>query len=101
MNDSIKIYITSDYSVELDKETMDMIVADTCEELYAMPRPADYTVADIIDQAIYEVHTHVEWIIECAGKDYCIGDLDNKQRTKSDYWQVIKEVLTRIDAIIK
>ena len=41
MYDSIEVYITSDYSVKLDKETMDMIVADTCEELYAMPRPAD------------------------------------------------------------
>lgn len=91
MYDSIEVYITSDYSVKLDKETMDMIVADTCEELYAMPRPADYTVADIIDQASHEVHIYVEWAVECAGKDYCIGDLDNKQRTKSDYWQVIKE----------
>lgn len=101
MDACAKVYITSDYSVELNKEDMKMIVADTCQELYAMPRPADYTVADILDQANYEVRIYIEWILENAGKDYMFGDLDNKQRTKEECWQVTKKVLEKIDAIIK
>lgn len=36
-----------------------------------------------------------------AEKEYCIGDLDNKQRTKEDYWYVIKLVLEQIEVIAK
>lgn len=101
MSDSIKIYMTSDYSVEIDKEAIETIIGDTREELYAMPRPEDYTVIDILNQANYEINTWTEFLMWNAGKDYSLADLDNKERTKSDYWQVIKKVVEEIDVIIK
>lgn len=36
-----------------------------------------------------------------AEEEYCMGDLDNKQRTKEDYWHVIKLVLEQIEVIAK
>lgn len=101
MNDSIKVYITSDYSVEIDKEAIETIIGDTREELYSMPHPEDYTVIDILNQANYEINTWIEFLMWNAGKDYSFADLDNKERTKSDYWQVIKKVVEEIDVIIK
>lgn len=101
MSDSIKVYITSDYSVEIDKEAIETIVGDTREELYAMPRPEDYTVIDILNQANYEINAWIEFLMWNAGKEYCFADLDDKERTKSDYWKVIKKVVEEIDVIIK
>lgn len=83
------------------KKPLKLLSGDTREELYAMPRPEDYTVIDILNQANYEINTWIEFLMWNAGKDYSLADLDNKERTKSDYWQVIKKVAEEIDVIIK
>lgn len=48
------------------------------------------------------IYMYIEDEINRSTKEeYCIGDLDNKQRTKEDYWYVIKLVLEQIDVIAK
>jgi hypothetical protein len=102
MNDSIEVYITSDYSVVLDKDDIKAITECVREALYEMPRPTDYSVADILSTVNLYVNTQMEINMTCDTKEtYCYGDLDNKQRTKSDYWQVMKEILTQIKVIAK
>lgn len=102
MDGSIEVYITSDYSVVFDKEDIKAITECVREALYEMPRPTDYSVADILSTVNLYVNTQMEINMTCDTKEtYCYGDLDNKQRTKSDYWQVMKEVLTQIKVIAK
>lgn len=73
MNNSIEVYITSNYSVVLCDNDINSITESVREILYSMPRPDDYTVAD----------------------------LDDKQRTKLDYQYVTKKVLEQIEVIAK
>ena len=66
------------------------------------PRPYDYTVTDILTEADVLAGMYVEDEMERGTEEkYCMGDLDNKQRTKEDYWHVIKLVLEQIDVIAK
>lgn len=102
MNDNIKVYITSDYSIVLCDNDIEAIAASVRDILYSMPRPADYTVANILAKAQMVANVYIERILEEeAEEDYCFDDLDNKQRTKKDYWQVIKSVLEQIEVIAK
>ena len=102
MDDSLKVYITSDYSIELDKDDIVSIASNVYEDLYAMPRPADYSVADILGKVDFYAGVLIEQCMNAeTDKGYCLSDLDNKQLTKSDYWQVIKKVLEKIDVIVK
>lgn len=102
MNDNITIYITSDYSIVLCDNDIEAIAASVRDILYSMQRPADYTVANILAKTQMVANVYIERIIEEeAEEDYSFADLDNKQRTKSDYWQVIKMVLEQIEVIAK
>lgn len=102
MDDSIEVYITSDYSVELNEDDIKAIAEFVREALYEMPRPADYSVADILATVNIYVSTQIEVYMACDKEEiYCYGDLDNKQRTKEDYWHVIKLVLEQIKIIAK
>lgn len=102
MNDNVTIYITSNYSVVLCDNDIEAIAASVRDILYSMPRPVDYTVANIIAETKMVAHVYIERILEEeAEEDYCFADLDNKQRTKLDYWQVIKMVLEQIEVIAK
>lgn len=102
MDDSIEVYITSDYSVVLDKDDIKTITEFVREALYEAPRPTDYSVADILWVVNLYVNTQIEVNMACDTEEtYCYGDLDNKERTKSDYWQVIKKVLAQIKVIAK
>ena len=102
MDTITKVYITKDYSVELYDDDIESIAAYVREALYNMPRPADYSVSDILTQADIYAGAHIEVCMEYfAEEDYCMGDLDNKQRTKEDYWHVIKLVLEQIEVIAK
>lgn len=102
MNDNITIYITPNYSVVLCDNDIEAIAASVRDILYSMPRPVDYTVANIIAKTKMVAHVYIERILEEeAEEDYCFADLDNKQRTKLDYWQVIKMVLEQIEVIAK
>lgn len=102
MNDNITIYITSDYSIVLCDNDIEAIAASVRDILYSMPRPADYTVANIIAKTKMVTHVYIERILEEeAEEDYCFADLDNNQRTKLDCWQVIKMVLEQIEVIAK
>lgn len=102
MDACAKIYINEDYSVELYKEEIDEMAGDVRAALYDKPRPADYNVADILTQVDVRAGSYIE---ACTWMDvhtsYCIGDLCDKQRTKEDYWNVIKMVLEKIDVIVK
>lgn len=87
MDDSIEVYITSDYSVVFDKEDVKAIIECVREALYEKPHPTDYSVADILLVVNFYVSTQIEVNMTCDTEEtYCYGDLDNKQRTKSDYW---------------
>lgn len=78
MDACAKIYINDDYSVEVYKEDIEEIADDV--------RASGY-----IEACIWmDVHT-----------SYCIGDLCKKQRTKEDYWNIIKMVLEQIEVIAK
>lgn len=102
MDTIAKVYITKDYSVELSKDDIDSIARDVRITLYEKPRPYDYTVADILIEAEVLTDMYIEDEMEhSTEEEYCIGDLDNKQHTKSDYWHVIKLVLEQIDVIAK
>lgn len=102
MDDSIEVYITSDYSVVFDKNDIKDITECVREALYEMPRPTDYSVADILSTVTFYVNIQMEINMTRDIKETCCyGDLDNKQRTKSDYWQVMNEVLTQIKVIAK
>lgn len=102
MNDNITIYITPNYSIVLCDNDIEAIAASVRDILYSMPRPADYTVANILAKTNMVTHVYVERILEEeVEEDYCFGDLDNKQRTKKDYWQVIKSVIEQIEVIAK
>ena len=102
MDDSIEIYITSDYSVKLDKDDIKAIAEFVREALYEMPRPADYSVADVLATVNIYVNTQIEVCMACDTEEtYCYGDLDNKQRTKEGYWHVMKLVLEQIKVIAK
>lgn len=102
MDDSIEVYITSNYSVVLNKEDIKDITECVREALYGMPRPTDYSVADILWVVNLYASTQIEVNMACDTEEtYCYGDLDNKQRTKSDYWQVIERVLAQIKVIAK
>lgn len=102
MNDNITIYITSNYSIVLCDNDIEAIAASVRDILYSMPRPADYTVANILAKTQMVANVYIEHILEEeAEEDYCFDDLDNKQRTKKDYWQVIKMVLEQIKVIAK
>lgn len=102
MDDSIEVYITSDYSVVFDKDDIKDITECVREALYGMPRPTDYSVADILSTVNLYVNIQMEINMTCdTNETCCYGDLDNKQRTKSDYWQVMNEVLTQIKVIAK
>ena len=102
MDTIAKVYITKDYSVELSKDDIDSIARDVRITLYEKPRPYDYTVADILIEAEVLTDMYIEDEMERGTEEeYCIGDLDNKQHTKSDYWHVIKLVLEQIDVIAK
>lgn len=102
MNDNITIYITPKYSIVLCDNDIEAIAASVRDILYSMPRPADYTVANILAKTNMVTHVYIERILEEeVEEDYCFGDLDNKQRTKKDYWQVIKKVIEQIEVIAK
>lgn len=102
MDACAKVYITKDYSVELSKDDIDSIARDVRITLYDKPRPYDYTVADILTEANVLTGMYIEYEMERGTKEeYCMGDLDNKQRTKSDYWYVIKLVLEQVEVIAK
>lgn len=102
MNDNLPIYITSDYSIVLCDNDIEAIAASVRDILYSMPRPSDYTVANILAKTNMVVHVYIERILEEeAEENYCFADLDNKQRTKLDYWQVIKAVIEQIEVIAK
>lgn len=102
MNDNITIYITPNYSIVLCDNDIEAIAASVRDILYSMPRPADYTVANILAKTNMVTHVYIECILEEeVEEDYCFGDLDNKQRTKKDYWQVIKSVIEQIEVIAK
>ena len=102
MNDNITIYITSNYSIVLCYNDVEAIAASVRDILYSMPRPADYTVANILAKTNMVTHVYIERILEEeVEEDYCFADLDNKQRTKKDYWQVIKSVIEQIEVIAK
>lgn len=58
--DSIEVYITSDYSVVFDKEDIKAITECVHEALYEMPRPTDYSVADILSTVNLYVNTQME-----------------------------------------
>lgn len=102
MDDSIEVYITKDYSVELSGYDIEEIADEVREALYEKPRPADYTVADILRETNIYAGDYIALRMEDDTEvEYCVGDLDNKQRTKEDYWQVIKMVLEQIKVIAK
>lgn len=102
MNDNITIYITPNYSIVLCDNDIKAIAASVRDILYSMPRPADYTVANILAKTNMVTHVYIERILEEeVEEDYCFADLDNKQRTKKDYWQVIKSVIEQIEVIAK
>lgn len=102
MDDSIEVYITSDYSVKLDKVDITIIADDVRMGLYDMPRPDDYTVADVLTTVNMYTRMYIEDKIEHeAQEEYCFGDLDHKKRTESDCWHVIKLVLEQIEVIAK
>lgn len=102
MDTIAKVYITKDYSVNLSEDDIKSIASDVRITLYEKPRPYDYTVADILTETGVLIHMYIEDEINRSTKEeYCIGDLDNKQRTKEDYWYVIKLVLEQIDVIAK
>lgn len=102
MNDNITIYITPNYSIVLCDNDIEAIAASVRDILYSMPRPADYTVANILAKTNMVTRVYIERILEEeVEEDYCFGDLDNKQRTKKDYWQVIKSVIEQIEVIAK
>ena len=102
MDDSIEVYITSDYSVKLNKVDITIIADDVRIALYDMPRPDDYTVADVLTKVSMYTRMYIEDKIEReAEEEYCFGDLDHKKRTKEDYWNVIKMVLEQIEVIAK
>lgn len=70
--------------------------------LYEMPRPDDYTAADILTKVSTYTRIYIENKIEKdTQKEYCLVDLDQKKRTEADYWQVIKMVLGEIEVIAK
>lgn len=102
MNDNITIYITPNYSIVLCDNDIKAIAASVRDILYSMLRPADYTVANILAKTNMVTHVYIERILEEeVEEDYCFADLDNKQRTKKDYWQVIKSVIEQIEVIAK
>lgn len=102
MNDNITIYITPKYSIVLCDNDIEAIAASVRDILYSMPRPTDYTVANIIAKAKTVANVYIERILEEeTEEDYCFGELDNKHRTKMDYWQVIKSVIEQIEVIAK
>lgn len=102
MNDNITIYITSNYSIVLCDNDIEAIAASVRDILYSMPRPTDYTVANIVAKAKMVTKVYIERILEEeTEEDYCFGDLDNNQRTKLDCWQVIKKVIEQIEVIAK
>lgn len=102
MDDSIEVYITSDYSVKLDRVDILFIADNIRLALYEMPRPDDYTVADILTKTNTIVRMYIEdKITRDTEETYCYGDLDHKKRTEVDYWQVIKLVLGEIEVIAK
>ena len=102
MDACAKIYINEDYSVELYKDEIEDIADSVREALYEMPRPADYSVADILTQVDIYAGAHIETCIWMDTEtSYAFDDLCNKQRTKEDYWNVIKMVLEQIEVIAK
>lgn len=102
MDDSIEVYITSVYSVKLDRVDILFIADDVRLALYEMPRPDDYTAADILTKVSTYTRMHIENKIEKdTQEEYCLVDLDHKKRTVADYWQVIKMVLGEIEVIAK
>lgn len=67
-----------------------------------MPRPDDYTVADVLTKVTMYTRMYIEDKMERETQEnYCFGDLDHKKRTESDYWRVIKLVLEQIEVIAK
>jgi hypothetical protein len=97
-----EVYITKDYSVELSEDDIKSIARDVRITLYNKQRPYDYTVADILIEAGVLTGMYIEYEMERGTEEeYCMGDLDNKQRTKEDYWHVIKLVLEQVDVIAK
>lgn len=98
----MRIYITSSYSVSLDITEIKSIAEWVREDLYEMPRPADYSVADIVNRAGTIVSTYVINVMEQKQKEeFSLADLDDKQRTELSYWRVIKKVLEQIEVIAK
>lgn len=104
MDDSIEVYITKNYLVELCDNDIEAIAASVRKALYEKPRPDDYTVADILTEAKICAGVYIELYMEDdtdTEEEYCIEDLCEKQRTKEDYWHVIKLVLEQIEVIAK
>ena len=102
MNDSVEVYITSDYSVKLDRVDILFIADDVRLALYEMPRPDDYTVADILTKTKTIVRMYIEdKMTQDTEETYCYDDLDHKKRTESDYWKVIMLVPREIEVIAK
>lgn len=95
-NNSIEVYITSNYSVVLCDNDINSITESVREILYSMPRPDDYTVADVITKA-----GMINIMEQEAEEEYSYADLDDKQRTKLDYQYVTKKVLEQIEVIAK
>ena len=97
-----KVYINKDYSVKLLDYDIEEIVNEVREALYDKPRPADYTVADILTTVNIYAGAYIELRMEDDTEvEYCIDDLCEKPRTKEDYWNVIKMVLEQIEVITK
>lgn len=102
MNDSIEVYITSDYSIKLDRVDILFIADDVRLALYNMPRPDDYTAADVLAKVSMYTRMYIEDKIEKdTQEEYCFGDLDHKKRTEADYWRIVKSVLEQIEVIAK
>ena len=102
MDACAKVYINDEYSVELYKDEIKDIADSVREALYEMPRPADYSVADILTQVDIYAGAHIETCIWMDTEtSYDLDDLCSQQRTKEDYWNVIKMVLEQIEVIAK
>ena len=102
MDACAKVYINDEYSVELYKDEIKDIADSVREALYEMPRPADYSVADILTKVDNYASAHIETYIWMDTKTiYAFKDLCSQQRTKEDYWNVIKMVLEQIEVIAK
>lgn len=64
MDTIAKVYITKDYSVKLYDDDIEGIASYVRKALYDMPRPTDYSVADILTQVDICAGAHIEVCME-------------------------------------